>query len=285
MKSRISKGSFNQPIDLRGRWRRGPSPRCSSLIAVRILEISQAGSRLTWHRTLGVMPSSSTSMRSLPESSFPSVSPMNLTGATCYWRSSATTGLMPPLTRRARKKGQRRLDDPRDFVRIEIETALDRGIRVVPLLVGQRPAMPSKADLPDTLKALVDRQALVIQSGPDFRGQADRLIRRLETEQFEAKKEKLQQDVQKAIDIANQAPKMALSGGREVLELIMQDVYRRRFSEPPGHRSLEVLTERLTEEGHLPDQLGFGAMLRTLSGAGTARWSERITGESVLADR
>ena len=112
--------------------------------------------------------------------------------------------------------------------------------------------MPAKADLPDTLKALVDRQALVIQSGPDFRDQADRLIRRLETEQFEAKKEKLQQDVQKAIDIANQAPKMALSGGRDVLELIMQDVYRRRFSEPPGDRSLEILTERLPRRGIFP---------------------------------
>ncbi len=178
-------------------------------------------------------------------------------------------------------KGRRRLDDPRDFVRIEIETALDRGIRVVPLLVGQRPAMPAKADLPDTLQALVDRQALVIQSGPDFRDQAERLIRRLETEQFEARKEKLRQDVQKAIDIANQAPKMALSGGRDVLELMMQDVYRRRFSEPPGDRSLEILTERLAKEGHLPDQLGFDSMLRKFSEAGTARWNERITGEAV----
>ena len=34
------------------------------------------------------------------------------------------------------KSGARRIDDPRDHVRIEIETALKRNIRVVPLLVG-----------------------------------------------------------------------------------------------------------------------------------------------------
>ncbi|MGO9916691.1 MAG: TIR domain-containing protein, partial [Isosphaeraceae bacterium] len=179
------------------------------------------------------------------------------------------------------KKGQRRLDDPRDYVRIEIERALERGIRVVPLLVGQTHAMPAAAHLPDGLKSLADWQAHVIQFGPDFHDQVDRLIRGLESEQFEAKKEKLQQDVQKAIDIANQAPKMALSGGRDVLELIMQDVYRRRFNEPPGDRSLEILTERLAKEGHLPDQLGFDSMLRKFSETGTARWTERITGEAV----
>src|SRR3954454_18329783 len=34
------------------------------------------------------------------------------------------------------QKGQRRLDDPEDFVRLEIAAALERGIRVIPALVG-----------------------------------------------------------------------------------------------------------------------------------------------------
>jgi hypothetical protein len=34
---------------------------------------------------------------------------------------------------------QRRLNDPKDFVRIEIDTALKRGTRVIPLLVDGRP--------------------------------------------------------------------------------------------------------------------------------------------------
>ena len=35
----------------------------------------------------------------------------------------------------ADKDNQRRLDDPNDFVRIEIEAALERNVRVIPVLV------------------------------------------------------------------------------------------------------------------------------------------------------
>jgi len=55
--------------------------------------------------------------------------------------------------------GQRRLEDPGDFVRLEIEAALTRGIRVIPVLVdGAR--MPRAGDLPASLAKLVRRQAL-----------------------------------------------------------------------------------------------------------------------------
>ncbi len=48
---------------------------------------------------------------------------------------------------------RRRLDDPHDFVRIEIEAALERGVRVIPVLFdGAR--MPKTEDLPDNLKKL-----------------------------------------------------------------------------------------------------------------------------------
>jgi formylglycine-generating enzyme required for sulfatase activity len=52
------------------------------------------------------------------------------------------------------KKGQRRLDNPRDLVRIEVAVALRRGIRVVPVLIGGA-AMPSIDDLPEDLEELV----------------------------------------------------------------------------------------------------------------------------------
>jgi hypothetical protein len=55
--------------------------------------------------------------------------------------------------------GQRRLDDPNDFVRVEIEAALTRNVRVIPILVeGAR--MPRAAELPPSLARLVRRQAL-----------------------------------------------------------------------------------------------------------------------------
>jgi Concanavalin A-like lectin/glucanases superfamily/TIR domain len=55
--------------------------------------------------------------------------------------------------------GQRRLDDPKDFVRLETAAALRRGIAVVPLLVhGAR--MPKPGQLPDELAELAYRNGL-----------------------------------------------------------------------------------------------------------------------------
>lgn len=54
--------------------------------------------------------------------------------------------------------GLRRLEDPSDFVRIEIASALARNIPVVPLLMGEAP-MPPAQELPDNLKPLARRNA------------------------------------------------------------------------------------------------------------------------------
>jgi len=77
------------------------------------------------------------------------------------------------------KKGQRRLDDPVDWVRIEIEAALTREIPVVPVLVG-RARMPDQNDLPSALMELVFRHAAEVRSGADYDGQTTRLIRAIE---------------------------------------------------------------------------------------------------------
>ena len=52
--------------------------------------------------------------------------------------------------------GKRRLDDPTDFVRQEIATALKRNIPVTPVLL-QRAQMPAEQSLPDDLKDLAFR--------------------------------------------------------------------------------------------------------------------------------
>src|SRR5215210_761834 len=50
----------------------------------------------------------------------------------------------------AEHAGNRRLDDENDYVRVEIEAALERGILVVPVLLeGTR--MPTRAELPESL--------------------------------------------------------------------------------------------------------------------------------------
>lgn len=54
--------------------------------------------------------------------------------------------------------GHRRLENPADWVRIEIRRALERGIRVIPVLISA--VMPQEADVPTDLKPLLQRQAL-----------------------------------------------------------------------------------------------------------------------------
>lgn len=71
-------------------------------------------------------------------------------------------------------RGRRRIDDPDDFVRVEIEAALERDVRVVPVLV-EGAALPEASDLPPGLRPLVRRQALVL-SHAGFGAEVSRLI-------------------------------------------------------------------------------------------------------------
>src|SRR5437867_4550828 len=75
--------------------------------------------------------------------------------------------------------GSRRIDDPMDFVRLEVSQALARDIRVIPLLID-RTEMPSSTDLPDDLKSLAFRNALRVDSGADFRHHIDKLCASLQ---------------------------------------------------------------------------------------------------------
>ncbi|MCW3158187.1 glycerophosphodiester phosphodiesterase [Micropruina sonneratiae] len=58
-------------------------------------------------------------------------------------------------------EGNRRLDDPEDFVRLELSAALNRGVRVVPILVDGA-TMPKVSDLPAELVPIIRRQAVEI---------------------------------------------------------------------------------------------------------------------------
>ena len=68
----------------------------------------------------------------------------------------------------------RRLDNPTDFVRIEIESALRRGIPVIPVLVDDA-QMPLERDLPTTLQGLTDHNGIKIRPDPDFQNDMKRL--------------------------------------------------------------------------------------------------------------
>lgn len=63
--------------------------------------------------------------------------------------------------------GKRRLDDPTDFVRIETEFALERGIPIVPVLIG-RVRMPTENDLPASMTRMAFQQSFELRPGPEF---------------------------------------------------------------------------------------------------------------------
>lgn len=80
---------------------------------------------------------------------------------------------------RSQRKGQpARIMDPDDWVRIEVETALERSIPVVPLLIDGA-SLPGRDQLPESLWPLLRRNALPVDSGRDFHAQLTRLVRDL----------------------------------------------------------------------------------------------------------
>ena len=74
--------------------------------------------------------------------------------------------------------GNRRLDDPNDFVRIEIESALNQNKRVIPVLVGEA-RMPRADELPDAIRPMARRHAVRL-THERFRADAQGLVKVLQ---------------------------------------------------------------------------------------------------------
>lgn len=72
-----------------------------------------------------------------------------------------------------------RAGDPRDFVRMEIESALRRRIPVVPVYLGDDVAPPAESELPESIAALAYRHGIEVDPGRDFRVHCDRLAQKL----------------------------------------------------------------------------------------------------------
>lgn len=70
--------------------------------------------------------------------------------------------------------GTRRIDGDHDWIRREIEMALQLGIPVIPVLVEQGKMPPSQV-LPEGMRDITRLNALVVEVGPDFEQQFTRL--------------------------------------------------------------------------------------------------------------
>jgi len=85
----------------------------------------------------------------------------------------------PTWTTATDEEGRRRLDDPNDFVRLEVEMALRANMPVIPILVSNA-KMPSANQLPASLQKLVSRNGMAVRPDPDFNNDITRLFSGLE---------------------------------------------------------------------------------------------------------
>jgi hypothetical protein len=87
----------------------------------------------------------------------------------------------------------------------------------------------------------------------------------------------LRDGVQKAIQVADVDPEMALTRTCKVLEYVIRDVYERRIQEPPGTRPLENLLQRIVKNGYFPDRLdAYANTIRKLGNVGTHTFGEKV---------
>ena len=75
--------------------------------------------------------------------------------------------------------GKLRIMNEADPVRVELETALRRGITVLPVLLDGT-SMPDAAELPERIRDFAYRNAFEVESGRDFNVHVERLIRAME---------------------------------------------------------------------------------------------------------
>jgi TIR domain-containing protein len=129
--------------------------------------------------------------------------------------------------------GNRRLADPDDFVRIEIESALNQEKRVIPVLVGEA-QMPRPEDLPPPLRPLARRNAV-----------------RLTHERFRADTQGLVKALQQAleeIDARQRRQAEAEAEQRAQEQRRLQDEAARRTEEEERRRKVDAESRNRAEE-------------------------------------
>jgi hypothetical protein len=148
--------------------------------------------------------------------------------------------------------GARRLDDPHDFVRIEITSALNQGKRVIPVLIGDTP-MPHPQELPEVLRPLARRNAVRL-THERFRADTQGLVKALQqalAEIEEARREQAKAEAERRADeqrrlewaeAARRAEEEALRRKAEQEASERAEAERRRLQEAEAARRAEEET-------------------------------------------
>lgn len=85
--------------------------------------------------------------------------------------------------------GRRRIDDPKDWVRIEIKKSLQRGVLMIPLLLDEV-LMPPKEAFPEDISSIVDCQYLNVSS-LNWQSDLEPLVERLKSCKHSLQEEKM----------------------------------------------------------------------------------------------
>jgi hypothetical protein len=130
----------------------------------------------------------------------------------------------------ADESGERRLDNPDDFVRIEIESALSQKKRVIPVLVNDA-KMPRSTELPEGLKPFARCNAVRL-THERFRADTQGLIEALEDVLSEAEAARKAED-----DAGRRKAKEQEKAEAERLRQERREQSRQRKAKLPGERT------------------------------------------------
>lgn len=87
--------------------------------------------------------------------------------------------LIPVIGNNWLKKGKKRFfDNSNDFVKLEIQTAINNGLKILPVFVNSG-KMPSVEDLPNGIEDLAFFNGLQIRDDPDFANDVEDLIAKI----------------------------------------------------------------------------------------------------------
>jgi TPR repeat protein len=164
----------------------------------------------------------------------------------------------------ADEEGRRRLDNPEDAVRLEIATALKRGIRVIPILV-EGAVMPRSVDLPEDLKPLARRNALRVDNDR-FRADAERLIGAVERTLESARVEQQHQEHDQRLT-SEKEPLKAERRQKEAQDRLKTERQEHAASKaPPSSRTAPIeATVTPKKLWRLPLAIGSGIAILLLS--------------------
>jgi formylglycine-generating enzyme required for sulfatase activity len=153
--------------------------------------------------------------------------------------------------------GKTRLDDPKDFVRIEIESALKRQIPVIPVLVSGA-SIPSAEQLPSSIQDLSYRNGIAVRPDPDFHRDMDRLIEYLQ-QKIQGLKEHRTEPVSPVVEpVRTEAPAGMvkvpkgpfLYGEKRVREVIDHDYWIDKYPVTNGKYRTFVLADGYGNQAH-----------------------------------